>query len=174
VTRANWAATFPARFLLVGATNPCPCGEAGGGCTCSDADRSRYRRRLSGPLVDRFDLRVDVDRPSPDELLRGEPGECTAVVAARVREARARAHARGVTANARIPRSKLDDLCPVTAECESVFEGALVAGRLSARGLDRVRRVARTLADLDGLDGPATPAHVRLALALRAQPLVAA
>jgi magnesium chelatase family protein len=175
ITRAMASATFPARFLLVGAMNPCPCGGAAPeGCTCSDAERSRYRRRLSGPLVDRFDLRVDVDRPSPDELLRGESGESTAVVAARVREARARAAARGVTANARIPRGRLDELCPVTPECEGVLEGALIAGRLSARGLDRIRRVARTLADLDGLDGPAAPTHVRLALALRAQPLVAA
>ena len=136
--------------------NPCPCGEAGPeGCTCSDGERSRYRRRLSGPLVDRFDLRVDVQRPSPDELLRGEPGESTAVVAARVREARARAAARGVACNARIPRRRLDELCPVTPETELVLEGALTLGRLSARGLDRVRRVSRTLADLEGHDGPA-------------------
>jgi magnesium chelatase family protein len=174
ITRAMASATFPARFLLVGAMNPCPCGIGGHACTCTDAERARYRRRLSGPLVDRFDLRVDVDRPTPDELLRGEPGESTAVVAARVHQARERAKARGVSANARIPRHRLDDLCPVTPECEGVFEGALVGGRLSARGLDRIRRVARTLADLDGVDGPATPVHVRLALALRVQPLVAA
>ena len=114
------------------------------------------------------------DRPSPDELLRGEPGEGTAVVAARVREARARAATRGVACNAHIPRRRLDDLCPVTPETELVLEGALAGGRLSARGLDRVRRVARTLADLDGHDGPAAPLHVKMALALRAQPLVAA
>ncbi len=174
ITRAQASAAFPARFLLVGAMNRCPCGEAGPeGCTCSEVERSRYRRRLSGPLLDRFDLRVDVQRPTPDELLRGEAGESTAVVAARVREARARAAARGVVANARIPRRRLDELCPVTPECEGVFEGALIAGRLSARGLDRIRRVARTLADLDGVDGPVTPAHVRLALVLRAQPLAA-
>ena len=174
ITRAQAAATFPARFLLVGAMNPCPCGEAGPeGCTCSDGERARYRRRLSGPLVDRFDLRVDVRRPSPDELLRGEPGESTAVVAARVREARARAGARGVTSNARIPRRRLDELCPVTPETELVLEAALAGGRLSARGLDRVRRVSRTLADLEGHDGPATADQVRVALALRAQPLVA-
>ena len=175
ITRAQASATFPARFLLVGAMNPCPCGMAGPeGCTCTDGERARYRRRLSGPLVDRFDLRVDVDRPSPDELLRGEPGEGTAVVAARVREARDRAATRGVACNAHIPRRRLDDLCPVTPETELVLEGALAGGRLSARGLDRVRRVARTLADLEGHDGPAAPLHVKMALALRAQPLVAA
>src|SRR5690349_14380330 len=73
ITRAMSSATFPARFLLVGAMNPCPCGAGGHGCTCTDGEQARYRRRLSGPLVDRFDLRVDVDRPTPDELLRGEP-----------------------------------------------------------------------------------------------------
>jgi len=175
ITRANATAVFPARFLLVGATNPCPCGETGpDGCTCTDGERARYRRRLSGPLLDRFDLRVDVDRPSADELLRGVPGESTSVVGARVREARARAAARGVVANAHIPRHRLDELCPVTSESEAVLEGALIAGRLSARGLDRIRRVARTLADLAGEEGPASAVHVRMALALRAQPLVAA
>ncbi|HYF46257.1 MAG TPA: YifB family Mg chelatase-like AAA ATPase [Acidimicrobiales bacterium] len=175
ITRANATAVFPARFLLVGATNPCPCGEIGpDGCTCSDGERVRYRRRLSGPLLDRFDLRVDVDRPSADELLRGSTGEPTSVVAARVREARARAASRGVVANAHIPRHRLEELCPVTPESEGVLEGALIAGRLSARGLDRIRRVARTLADLAGEDGPASAVHVRMALALRAQPLVAA
>lgn len=175
ISRALASATFPARFLLVGAMNPCPCGGAGPeGCTCTDGERARYRRRLSGPLVDRFDLRVDVERPSPDELLRGEPGESTAVVAARVREARLRAVARGVGSNARIPRRRLDELCPVTPDTELVLEGALAGGRLSARGLDRVRRVARTLADLDAHDGPATRTHVTMALALRAQPLAAA
>jgi len=174
ITRASASATFPARFLLVGATNPCPCGEGGtSACACSDGEKARYRRRLSGPLVDRFDLRVDVDRPSPDELLRGRPGEATAVVAARVREARARAQARGVEANGAIPRSRLDELCPITPDCEAVLEDALAAGRLSARGLDRVRRVARTIADLDGVDGPVTAGHVALALVLRAQPLPA-
>jgi magnesium chelatase family protein len=173
ITRAHASATFPARFLLVGAMNPCPCG--GGGapdrCECSERERLRYSRRLSGPLLDRFDLRVDVARPSPDELLRGRPGEPSAVVAARVREARSRALDRGVGVNAAIPRSRLDELCPITAECEHMLEGALAGGRLSARGLDRVRRVSRTLADLAGVDGPAAVDHVATALALRAQTL---
>ncbi len=95
------------------------------------------------------------------------------MVAARVREARARAATRGVLCNARIPRRRLDELCPVTSETELVLERALADGRLSARGLDRVRRVARTLADLEGHDGPVTTAHLSMALVLRAQPLVA-
>ncbi len=173
ITRATGSATFPARFLLVGAMNPCPCGGAEpDGCACSERERSRYRRRLSGPLLDRFDLRVDVARPMPDELLRGGPGEPTAAVAARVEQARARAGERGVVANARIPRAQLDEHCPITPESERVLEGALATGRLSARGLDRVRRVARTLADLAGIDGPATAEQVTMALVLRAQPLL--
>ncbi|MEA2684985.1 MAG: magnesium chelatase family protein, partial [Actinomycetota bacterium] len=92
VSRARSSVAFPARFLLVGATNPCPCGEAGpeGRCRCTDAARQRYNRRLSGPLLDRFDLRVVVSRPDVRHLLGGEPGESTEVVAQRVAEARQR------------------------------------------------------------------------------------
>jgi magnesium chelatase family protein len=172
IARAHAAAAFPARFLLVGAMNPCPCGEGPGEpCRCSDVQRSRYRRRLSGPLLDRFDLRVDVPRPEPEALLRGEPGERTAVVAARVEQARQRAAERGVAPNARIPRRCLDELCPITAEGTDLLEGALSTGRLTARGLDRVRRVARTLADLDGHAGPLGPDQLGVALALRARPV---
>src|SRR5207248_7976561 len=89
VARSRFATTFPARFLLVGAMNPCPCGEGGpaGGCRCSGAARARYTRRLSGPLLDRFDLRVPVTRPDVAELLAPNSGtnsESSAAVAARV------------------------------------------------------------------------------------------
>ncbi len=171
VSRAQACATFPARFLLVGAMNPCPCGDGPGGeCRCSEVERSRYRRRLSGPLLDRFDLRVDVPRPDPDDLLRGTPGEPTSIVAERVARARALAEARGVAPNARISRRRLDELCPITMASADVLEAALQTGRLTARGLDRVRRVARTLADLDGHEGPAGPEHLGVALLLRARP----
>lgn len=171
VSRAAGTATFPARFLLVGAMNPCPCGEGGRDCRCTDGERARYRRRLSGPLLDRFDLRVDVPKAQVDALLGGEPGEPTAVVAARVREARARAEGRGAVPNAAIPRWRLDEVCPLTPAAAEVLEGALTSGRLTARGLDRVRRVARTLADLAGLDGPLGAGEVTTALALRVRPL---
>ena len=90
VSRAGGAATLPAGFLLVAAMNPCPCGELGapGSCRCSDASRARYTRRLSGPLLDRFDLRVHVQRPDAVALLRGTPGEETSVVRERVAAAR--------------------------------------------------------------------------------------
>ncbi len=102
IARAETRVTVPARFLLVGAMNPCPCGEGmtPAACRCTDRSLERYRRRLSGPLLDRFDLRLDVHRPDPHHLLHGAPADSSSVVAARVRAARARAAGRGVRANA--------------------------------------------------------------------------
>ncbi len=170
VNRARFSAKLPARFLLVAAMNPCPCGEAGrpGACRCPDGALTRYHRRLSGPLLDRFDLRVDVLRPEVEQLLGGEPGEPSAAVAERVITARELAIRRGVLANAHLRGSELDRWAPVTDDAHDLLAGALRAGRLSARGLDRVRRVARTIADLAGHDGSLTTAHIGTALHLRA------
>ena len=170
VSRAQASVTFPADFLLVGAMNPCPCGQgdAPGSCRCSTHARARYHRRLSGPLVDRFDVRVTVPRPDPGTLLGGEPGECSARVAERVAQARERARARGVTANARIPAGHLDDDAPLTDEAGDLLDLALRHGRLTARGLGRIRRVALTVADLAGRDGPLRAGDVATALQLRA------
>ena len=172
VCRARASVVYPARFLLVGAMNPCPCGEGGapGTCRCTDAARARYASRLSGPLLDRFDLRLVVDRPDPRALLAGPPGESSAAVAARVTAARAVAAGRGVDANAQLPGWSLDGVAPLDAGATAVLERALHAGSLSARGLARVRRVARTLADLAGREGPLGEEDVCLALQLRAEP----
>lgn len=171
VARARASVTLPARFLLVAATNPCPCGEAteGAACRCSDAARARYRRRLSGPVLDRFDLRVEVHRPDPSALLAAEPGEGTAAVAERVVRARALAAARGVRCNADLPAERLDEVSPLSRGATRLLEAALRQGRLTARGLARVRRVARTVADLDGFapEGPLPVEPVALAMALR-------
>ncbi len=139
-------------------------------CRCTDIARSRYVRKLSGPLVDRFDLRVLVRRPDVSALLSGRPAEASAAVAARVLAARARAVERGVTCNADLPADRLDELAPLADDGAHLLEHRLRAGTLSARGLHRIRRVARTLADL--ADGPDTlgEEHVGLALALRADP----
>ncbi len=171
VCRARSSLTFPARFLLVGAMNPCPCGEGGppGSCRCSDAARSRYARRLSGPLLDRFDLRVPVARPDVAELLGGGPGEDTATVAERVAVARGVAAERGVRSNAEIEASRLDQLAPLSPPASRVLEWRLRTGGLSARGLHRVRRVARTVADLDGAPGLVGEDHVCAALEMRAE-----
>jgi len=169
VARARASVTFPARFLLVGAMNPCPCGEGSvpGRCRCSPAARDRYARRLSGPLLDRFDLRVAVERPGVRSLLGGEPGEPTPAVARRVAQARAVAAERGTACNGELPARRLDEVAPLSAGASRLLERRLRAGALSARGLDRVRRVARTLADLDGSFGKLEEEHVCSALELR-------
>ena len=167
VSRARASVTYPARFQLVAATNPCPCGPAPGGCRCSERSRGRYLRRLSGPLLDRFDLRVEIDRPEPGDLLGGEPGEPSSVVAGRVRRARARAAERGVTCNALLPAPKLERWAPLTPSARRLLEALMRDGRLSGRGVERIRRVARTAADLDGRDGPLDDEQVAIALALR-------
>ncbi|HEY7069583.1 MAG TPA: ATP-binding protein, partial [Acidimicrobiales bacterium] len=161
--------SYPARFLLVAATNPCPCGEGGppGGCRCSDAARARYGRRLSGPLLDRLDLRVEVTRPDVGDLLGRGSGEPTAAVAERVAAARERAWTRGVTCNSVIEAAQLDDLIPLAPRAVDLLEVALRAGRLSARGLKGVRTVARTIADLQEAGAIVEADHVAQALALR-------
>jgi len=172
VARAAAKVTFPARLLLVGAMNPCPCGDgaAPGACRCSPAARARYARRLSGPLLDRFDLRVEVGRPDVAELLSGQTGEPTAAVARRVARARALADEREVAANAQLPAWRLDDVAALDRPATRLVERRLRAGRLTGRGLGGVRRVARTIADLAGHDGTLAVEHVSAALALRAEP----
>ena len=159
VSRAGGTSTFPADFLLVAAMNPCPCG-AGvrpGACSCTRASRARYQRRISAPLLDRFDLVVPLDLPTPDDLLSEIPGESSARVAARVAAARARAEHRPATRGAR----------PVTPEAVGLLEQKLREGLLSARGLQKVRHVARTVADLDGQQ-VVSYADVSEAISLRA------
>ena len=158
VSRAGGTVTFPAAFLLVAAMNPCPCGEGvfEGACRCSVVARTRYRRRLSAPLLDRFDLVVGLSRPDPDDLLSVTPGESSAIVAARVAAARARAGGAGGS----------ECSLPLAADAEVLLAAKLRAGDLSARGLHKVSRVAQTVATLDG-DESVTFAHVAEALALR-------
>ncbi len=159
VSRAGGTVTFPAAFLLVAAMNPCPCGEGvyEGACTCTAAARARYRRRISAPLLDRFDLVVPLSRPDPDELLSGVSGEPTAAVAARVATARALAAAR--------PGPEP----PLASDAEALLASKLRSGSLSARGLHKVSRVAQTVAGLAGADAVSF-AHVSEALSLRARP----
>ncbi len=155
VSRAGGTATFPAAFLLVAAMNPCPCGEGVflGACTCSQVARARYRRRISAPLLDRFDLVVPLSRPDPDELLSGVAGESSAAVACRVAAARARGD------NAHEP--------PLAPDAEDLLAAKLRSGALSARGLRKVAEVARTVAALAG-EEVVKFAHVSEALSLRA------
>ena len=158
VSRAGGTATFPAAFLLVAAMNPCPCGEGiyQGACACTTAARARYRRRISAPLLDRFDLVVPLSRPDPTELLADAPGERSSAVAARVGTARARLRPR----DGRVSRS-----CRPTPP--SSLASKLRSGCLSARGLHKVSGVARTVTALAGED-VVTFAHVSEALSMRA------
>ncbi len=169
VSRARGSITYPARFLLVAAMNPCPCGEGGvpGSCRCSPGARSRYARRLSGPLLDRFDIAIRIERPAARDLVSPTPGEGTAPVAARVMAARRRAEERGVRVNAELPGPGLDESAPLDDEAKELLERHLCSGRLSARGLHRVRRLARTVADLDGAGATVAVHHLTEALFLR-------
>ncbi|MEO3977313.1 YifB family Mg chelatase-like AAA ATPase [Streptomyces sp. CAU 1734] len=174
VARSGGVVRLPARFLLVLAANPCPCGRHtlnGAGCECPPAAVRRYQARLSGPLLDRVDLRVRVEPVSRAELLgRTGPGESTAAVAARVREARERAAARlretPWQVNSEVPGHELRTRWQVGPGALGAAERDLERGLLTARGLDRVLRVAWTLADLAGRDRPGAP-DVDHALELR-------
>ncbi len=170
ITRARASVELPARFLLVAAMNPCPCGDGvhAGACRCTPNARERYARRLSGPLLDRFDLSVALGRPGAADLLGGPPGEPSSTVRPRVAGARSTARRRGWPANAEIPSQALDSVAPLTPGATAILERHLRSGSLSARGLDRVRRVARTIADLSGAPKLVGEEHVAEALQLRA------
>jgi magnesium chelatase family protein len=171
VSRASSHAVLPARFQLVAATNPCPCGGgAPGACECDEVARTRYLRRLSGPLLDRFDLRVAVQRPGVDDLLDPGGGEPSAVVAARVVVARALAVERAGCLNADLHGEALDRFAPLTPDARALMRSEIERGRLTGRGYHRIRRVARTIADLAATTFPVEVVeadHVEVALSLR-------
>jgi magnesium chelatase family protein len=178
VSRAHARAVLPARFQLVAATNPCPCGGGPpGSCECDDLARLRYVRRLSGPLLDRFDLRVAVQRPSVDDMLASAGGEPTAIVAGRVEAARTLALARAGRLNAALHGELLDVHARLTPAALATLRSEMERGRLTGRGYHRVRRVARTIADLRATDragepdsaGPIEVHDVEIALSLRSR-----
>lgn len=152
VVRARFHTTYPARFTLVAAMNPCPCGYLGvetRECNCPPATRRRYLARLSGPVRDRIDLHIQLHRVQPSELLGAPPSEASAVVAARVLEARERQLARGGL-NADLPRATLRRAVVLDGPARDYLDHSLNSSKLSARALDRVLRLARTVADLAG------------------------
>jgi magnesium chelatase family protein len=171
ISRAAAQRTFPARFMLVAAMNPCPCGylgDASGKCHCSADAVLRYRARISGPLLDRIDLVVEMPRPAPEELL-GPPGEDSAAVRARVLEVRRRSLARQGCHNAMLEGKALDRHCRLgPSECALLARSA-VQLNLSARAQTRVRRVARTIADA-ALQPAIGVTHLAEALACRGMP----
>jgi magnesium chelatase family protein len=170
IARANSRVSMPARFTLVGATNPCPCGGgAPGECECDERSLARYRRRFNGPFLDRFDVRVLVHRPKVDELLGESHGEASSAVAERVMCVRALSIERQGVLNAMLTGELLDRFAPIEPAANSLLRRELEAGRLTGRGLHRVRRVARTLADRDGDLDVISESHIATALALRAR-----
>ena len=153
IARASVRCELPARFQLVAAANPCPCGFHGTpdrDCRCDDAALARYRRRLSGPLLDRIDLSVRVGEVAWDALRGGQPSETSAVVRERVLEARRRQRRRGLRCNAEIPDRALDEQVTAEASALDLLGEAVERFALSARGARRLMRVARTIADLAG------------------------
>jgi magnesium chelatase family protein len=159
IARAQRTAVFPARFVLVGAMNPCPCGFLGDPrrpCRCTPVQIDRYASRLSGPLRDRIDLTVDVTALPATQLTAWEEGEATAAIRARVERARVRQHARAaatrISTNARLGPRALRQVCALDSRSERLLQQAADKLSLTARAFDRVLRVARTIADLAETD----------------------
>jgi magnesium chelatase family protein len=170
IARASRSVTFPAEVMLVGAMNPCPCGHAGNPvapCRCSPRSVQRYRERLSGPLRDRFDLAVEVQAVPWRALRDTRPLEPSAPARARVTEARASQLRRQQCLNARLAGTRLDAICRLPERsAERLLQRAVERHALSARGVVRVLRVARTVADLAG-SGTIDKSHLGEALQFR-------
>jgi magnesium chelatase family protein len=166
ISRQAMSAAFPADFLLIACSNPCPCGVGGPNCTCNELQRTRYRRRLSAPLLDRFDLRLEVHPPEPGD----GRGESSAAVGERVLGAVARQELRyrdrPWRRNAQVPASVLHRAIPLVGDAGEAWRWSIARYQLTGRGAARVRRVARTLADLDGGVDVAEH-HITVAASLR-------
>ncbi len=173
IARAAGSFTFPARFTLVASMNPCPCGFRGArtsDCRCDEAAIAKYVAKLSGPLLDRIDLHVDVTRVDFEELLTRRAAEPSAVVRARVEAARAVQSARyrgmPIHTNAAMSGRDVGRYCALDDDATALLRAASMQKRLSARALDRIARVARTIADLTHSNGIAA-AHLAEAIAYR-------
>jgi magnesium chelatase family protein len=153
VSRAARQAEFPAQFQLVAAMNPCPCGYLGhhnGKCRCTPDQVARYRSKISGPLLDRIDLQIEVPAVPPEDLSRVSNGESSDVIRDRVTQARATMIARQGKENALIAAREVDRLCAPDEKGATLLKQAISRLGLSARGYHRVLKLARTIADLAG------------------------
>ena len=172
ISRAARQAQFPARFQLVAAMNPCPCGYLGAfaatgrNCRCTPEAIARYQGRLSGPLLDRIDLQIEVPAVSPAELMAQADGEPSAVVAERVAAARARQMQRQGEANALLDAARIDELANADDAARRFLQSAAERLGWSGRRLHRSLKVARTIADLAGAERIVV-AHVAEALQLQ-------
>jgi len=161
ISRAKASLTFPAQFLLVAAQNPCPCGFAGSpdrACTCSHAEITRYRKKVSGPLIDRIDLHIEVPRVKTGKLLDkiSEQAEGSRKVRERVQAARliqlARFKGCGLKSNAEMTSKVVEKYCPLEEAAEKLIRQAVSKMRLSARSYHKILKVSRTIADLGGVE----------------------
>lgn len=155
VSRANASYRFPSRIMLIGAMNPCPCGYYGDrehNCECTPTQIRHYTRKLSGPLLDRFDIQIQVPRVSYKELTAVRQSESSAQIRQRVMEARERQLYRfkelGIVCNGQLSHGMLPKYCPMTKEAEKLLEVAFHQRQMSARSYDRLVKVARTIGDL--------------------------
>lgn len=168
ISRASHQSLFPADFILVAAMNPCPCGFYGSpSCDCSTEQVNRYQRRVSGPLLDRIDMQVLVELPTPGELIRTQStqGESSSEVKQRVIEARNRQLNRQGKINAHLSAEELSKVASLSNEAELLLSRAMENMDLSARGLHKVLRVARSIADLENQDFSII--HIKQALGFR-------
>jgi magnesium chelatase family protein len=174
ISRARGSLAFPASFILVGAMNPCPCGYASDPvreCTCSSATISKYQQRISGPLLDRFDIHLEVPRVEWDKLTSDRLGEPSHTIRERVEGARRiqqgrMEHLPNVRCNADMGVAEIRQFCRIETESQLLLKAATQQMQLSARGYHRVLKLARTIADLDGRPVIGT-AHIAEALQYR-------
>ena len=156
ISRSGGSCTYPARFMLCASMNPCPCGNYGSEkltCTCTPAEIRNYRRKVSGPLLDRIDLQVEVDAIAYDDLTADEAQESSACVRERVNGARRiqsnRFEESALHTNAEMGERELREYCALSPECDRILRDAFERMQLSARARARIIKVARTIADLD-------------------------
>ncbi len=175
ISRAQGTISFPATFSLVASQNPCPCGYAtdpGKACTCSPIQVERYRKKISGPLLDRIDLHVEVPRVEFDKLTSIEVGESSEQIRSRVEEARNRQTARfknsSIETNAEMKNKEIKEFCKLNETSTELMRSAVSHMNLSARSYHRILKVARTIADLGGSDNIGTT-HIAEALQYRAK-----
>ena len=173
VSRAGRTFTYPARFMLCASMNPCPCGNYGAAnktCSCTPAEIRRYRKKVSGPLLDRIDLQVEVDNVTYDDLTSAAMQESSAAVKQRVDAARKiqrnRFSGSGINTNSEMGERELHDYCRLSAEGDGILRAAFDRMNLSARARGRIVKVARTIADLDSSE-EILPKHVYEAVSYR-------
>ncbi|MBO4570041.1 MAG: YifB family Mg chelatase-like AAA ATPase, partial [Clostridia bacterium] len=173
IARAQRTVTYPANFILVASMNPCPCGNYGSKeavCTCTPSAVSKYLGKLSGPLLDRIDIKIDVGRVKFIDLTQESNEEPSSAVKERVNKARKiqleRFKGEGVFCNAKMSSKHIKKYCALDDECKQILESAFEKFKMSARGYTRILKVARTIADLEGAPN-IKPEHIAEAIGLR-------